>query len=100
MWRRHAPPGVAEICVLQVGVWLKVRVAKMSIPMNTAVAAAHAAPIVGKPIRVMVVDNAIVVRRQLTRWIGDEKDMLVAACVPTGREAIDHRSLQPRCGGS
>jgi two-component system, chemotaxis family, protein-glutamate methylesterase/glutaminase len=61
----------------------------MSIPMNTAVAAARAAPIVGKPIRVMVVDDAIVVRRQLTRWIGDEKDMLVAACVRTGREAID-----------
>jgi two-component system chemotaxis response regulator CheB len=61
----------------------------MSIPMNTAVAAARAAPIVGKPIRVMVVDDAIVVRRQLARWIGDEKDMLVAACVRTGREAID-----------
>jgi len=37
----------------------------------------------------MVVDDAIVVRRQLTRWIGDEKDMLVAACLRTGREAID-----------
>jgi two-component system chemotaxis response regulator CheB len=57
--------------------------------MNNAVAAARAAPAVGKPIRVMVVDDAIVVRRQLTRWIGDERDMLVAACLRTGREAID-----------
>jgi two-component system, chemotaxis family, protein-glutamate methylesterase/glutaminase len=61
----------------------------MSVPVNTAVAAARAAPAVGRPIRVMVVDDAIVVRRQLTRWIGDEKDMLVAACLRTGREAIE-----------
>src|SRR5262249_2645653 len=32
---------------------------------------------------------AIVVRRQLTRWIGDEKDMMVAACLRTGREAVE-----------
>jgi two-component system chemotaxis response regulator CheB len=37
----------------------------------------------------MVVDDAIVVRRQLTRWIGDEKDMIVAACLRTGREAVE-----------
>jgi two-component system, chemotaxis family, protein-glutamate methylesterase/glutaminase len=29
------------------------------------------------------------VRRQLTRWIGDEKDLMVAACLRTGREAVD-----------
>ncbi len=28
-------------------------------------------------------------RRQLTRWIGDEKDMMVAACLHTGREAVE-----------
>jgi two-component system, chemotaxis family, protein-glutamate methylesterase/glutaminase len=57
--------------------------------MNTVVAPAHPAPAIRKPIRVMVVDDAIVVRRQLTRWIGDEKDMMVAACLRTGREAVD-----------
>ena len=45
--------------------------------MITAVAAARPAAAIRKPIRVMVVDDAIVVRRQLTRWIGDEKDMMV-----------------------
>jgi two-component system chemotaxis response regulator CheB len=57
--------------------------------MNTAVATALVAPAIAKPIRVMVVDDAIVVRRQLTRWIGDEKDLMVAACLRTGREAVD-----------
>jgi two-component system chemotaxis response regulator CheB len=57
--------------------------------MSTAVAPALIAPGIAKPIRVMVVDDAIVVRRQLTRWIGDEKDMIVAACLRTGREAVE-----------
>ena len=57
--------------------------------MNTAVATTRPAPVIRKPIRVMVVDDAIVVRRQLTRWIGDEKDMIVAACLRTGREAVE-----------
>ncbi|MGO9047484.1 MAG: protein-glutamate methylesterase/protein-glutamine glutaminase [Xanthobacteraceae bacterium] len=54
-----------------------------------AVAAARPAAAIRKPIRVMVVDDAIVVRRQLTRWIGDEKDMMVTACLRTGREAVE-----------
>src|SRR5262245_1435336 len=57
--------------------------------MKTAVVAARPTPVVRKPIQVMIVDDAIVVRRQLTRWIGDEKDMMVAACLRTGREAVD-----------
>lgn len=57
--------------------------------MNTVVAPARPAPAIRKPIRVMLVDDAVVVRRQLTRWIGDEKDMMVAACLRTGREAVD-----------
>ena len=57
--------------------------------MNTAIATALVASAIAKPIRVMVVDDAIVVRRQLTRWIGDEKDLMVAACLRTGREAVD-----------
>jgi len=57
--------------------------------MNTAVATTRPEPVIRRPIRVMVVDDAIVVRRQLTRWIGDEKDMMVAACLRTGREAVE-----------
>src|ERR1700685_514599 len=45
--------------------------------------------VVQRPIRVMIVDDAIVVRRLLTRWIGTEPDMMVAASLCTGREAVD-----------
>ena len=44
---------------------------------------------VERPIRVMIVDDAIVARRLLTRWIGAEPDMMVAASLCTGREAVD-----------
>ena len=44
---------------------------------------------VERPIRVMVVDDAIVARRLLTRWIGAEPDMMVAASLCTGREAVE-----------
>jgi two-component system chemotaxis response regulator CheB len=37
----------------------------------------------------MIVDDAIVARRLLTRWIGAEPDMVIAACLRTGREAVD-----------
>jgi len=37
----------------------------------------------------MVVDDAIVVRRLLTRWIAAERDMTLAACLCTGREAVE-----------
>jgi two-component system, chemotaxis family, protein-glutamate methylesterase/glutaminase len=60
--------------------------------MNTVFAPASpatAAAAITKPIRVMVVDDAVVVRRLLTRWIGAEPDMTVAACVRTGREAVE-----------
>ena len=57
--------------------------------MSTAVAATRPAPVGRKPIRVMVVDDAIVVRRLLTRWIDAEPDMMVAACLRTGREAVE-----------
>jgi two-component system chemotaxis response regulator CheB len=58
--------------------------------MNTVFATpSPAATVIDKPIRVMVVDDAIVVRRLLTRWIGAERDMMVAACLRTGREAVD-----------
>ncbi len=41
-----------------------------------------------KPIRVMVVDDAVVVRSLLTRWIDAEPGMRVVASLRTGREAV------------
>jgi two-component system, chemotaxis family, protein-glutamate methylesterase/glutaminase len=56
--------------------------------MSVAVTASQAIA-VDRPIRVMVVDDAIIARRLLTRWIGAEPDMMVAACLRTGREAVE-----------
>ena len=53
--------------------------------MSTVLAAV---PIAERPIRVMIVDDAIVVRRLLARWIAAERDMIVAASACTGRDAI------------
>jgi two-component system chemotaxis response regulator CheB len=57
--------------------------------MSIVVTAASPATAIDRPIRVMVVDDAIVVRRLLTRWISAERDMMVAACACTGREAVE-----------
>ena len=57
--------------------------------MSNFLAAASPASVADTPIRVMVVDDAIVARRLLTRWIGAEPDMMVAACLHTGREAVE-----------
>ena len=57
--------------------------------MSIVLAAPGAAILLDRPIRVMVVDDAIVVRRLLTRWIATEPDMTMAACLRTGREAVE-----------
>lgn len=56
--------------------------------MNVLAAASPAIPL-RRHIRVMVVDDAIVARRVLTRWIGTEPDMMIAGCLRTGREAVE-----------
>jgi two-component system chemotaxis response regulator CheB len=56
--------------------------------MSTAIAAARTANAPDRPIRVMIVDDAIVVRRLLSRWIAAERDMTIAASACTGREAV------------
>jgi two-component system chemotaxis response regulator CheB len=40
-------------------------------------------------LRVMVVDDAVVVRGLVSRWLSDEADMVVVACHPHGRSALD-----------
>ena len=41
-------------------------------------------------LRVMVVDDSAVIRGLISRWIEAEPDMIVAASLRTGREAVDH----------
>jgi two-component system chemotaxis response regulator CheB len=57
--------------------------------MSIVLARTSVATAIDKPIRVMVVDDAGVVRRLLSRWIAAEPDMTVAACLRTGREAVE-----------
>jgi two-component system, chemotaxis family, protein-glutamate methylesterase/glutaminase len=57
--------------------------------MSNVLAAAKPSIAVDRPIRVMIVDDAIVARRLLARWIAAEPDMMVAACLCTGRQAVD-----------
>lgn len=57
--------------------------------MSNVLAAAKPSIAVDRRIRVMIVDDAIVARRLLARWIAAEPDMMVAACLCTGRQAVD-----------
>lgn len=57
--------------------------------MSSVLAAAHAAPGAERRIRVMIVDDAVVARSMMARWIESESDMAVAASLRTGREALD-----------
>ena len=57
--------------------------------MSLILASARPAADADRAIRVMVVDDAIVARRLLTRWIDAEPDMTVTAVLRTGREAVE-----------
>src|ERR1700742_827257 len=41
------------------------------------------------PLRVMIVDDSVVIRGLISRWIGAEADMEVAASLRTGLEAVN-----------
>src|SRR5579863_5509557 len=56
--------------------------------MSSVLAAATPALRTEHPIRVMVVDDAIVVRSLLARWVDAEPDMEITASLRTGREAV------------
>jgi two-component system chemotaxis response regulator CheB len=58
----------------------------MSVAATLAPAASAAAQ---DPIRVMIVDDAVVVRGLVSRWIGEEPGLKVVASLRTGREAVD-----------
>src|SRR6185503_4699660 len=56
--------------------------------MNVVVTPSAAASI-SRRIRVMLVDDAIVVRGLFARWVEAEPDLQVVANLRTGREAVD-----------
>ena len=59
--------------------------------MNPAASASLGTPqvAVSDPIRVMVVDDAVVVRSLLSRWIAETPDLKLVAAVRNGREAVE-----------
>lgn len=57
--------------------------------MNVAPLSNTAAPPASAQIRVMVVDDAVVVRGILSRWIDEESDLTTVASLRSGREAVD-----------
>jgi two-component system chemotaxis response regulator CheB len=42
-----------------------------------------------EPLRVMVVDDSVVIRGLISRWVGSEPDMIVAASLRTGLDAVN-----------
>src|SRR5246127_1113277 len=56
--------------------------------MVVALASATSSPTRNEPLRVMVVDDSVVIRGLISRWIGAEPDMVVAASLRTGLEAV------------
>src|ERR1700758_1738464 len=42
-----------------------------------------------EPLRGMVVDDSVVIRGLISRWIASEPDMVVAASLRTGRDAVN-----------
>ena len=61
--------------------------------MSVAATLAPAAPPSAQdPIRVMVVDDAVVVRGLVSRWIDEEPDLKIVASLRTGRDAVDQVS--------
>jgi two-component system chemotaxis response regulator CheB len=57
--------------------------------MNLAVASHSSANSVTRRIRVMIVDDAVVVRGLFSRWVDAEPDLEVVASLRTGREAVN-----------
>src|SRR5471030_1769052 len=56
--------------------------------MNFAVSPESSAAALTRRIRVMIVDDAVVVRGLFTRWIEAEPDLEIVASLRTGREAV------------
>src|SRR5271155_5801150 len=46
-------------------------------------------PVQPEPLGVMVVDDSVVIRGMISRWLGSEPDIVVAASLRTGLEAVN-----------
>jgi two-component system, chemotaxis family, protein-glutamate methylesterase/glutaminase len=58
--------------------------------MSVALASSSTSnPTQQEPLRVMVVDDSVVIRGLISRWIGAEPDMVVAASLRTGLDAVN-----------
>ncbi len=58
--------------------------------MSVALASPAApGPVQQDPLRVMLVDDSVVIRGMISRWLGSEPDIVVAAALRTGREAVN-----------
>ena len=56
----------------------------------SSLATAAARPLAAsQPIRVMIVDDAVVARSLETRWVEDQGDMTIVATLRSGREAVE-----------
>jgi two-component system, chemotaxis family, protein-glutamate methylesterase/glutaminase len=58
----------------------------MSVALTSS--AAHS-PIQHEPLRVMLVDDSVVIRGMISRWVSAEPDMVVAASLRTGLDAVN-----------
>lgn len=56
--------------------------------MNLALAPANSAAAAGRRTRVMIVDDAVVVRGLFARWVEAEPDLELAASLSSGRDAV------------
>src|SRR5476649_2251765 len=57
--------------------------------MNIVVAKHASAAAIGRRVRVMIVDDALVVRGLFARWVEAEPDLELVASLRTGREAVN-----------
>jgi two-component system, chemotaxis family, protein-glutamate methylesterase/glutaminase len=57
--------------------------------ISALAAAAARAPAASQPIRVMIVDDAVVARSLESRWVEDQGDMTIVATLRSGREAVE-----------
>ena len=57
--------------------------------MNVVVSPASSTSPLGRRVRVMIVDDAVVVRGLFARWVEAEADLEVVASLRTGREAVN-----------
>jgi two-component system chemotaxis response regulator CheB len=58
----------------------------MSVALTSSAAASS---LQHEPLRVMVVDDSVVIRGLISRWVGAEPDMVVAASLRTGLDAVN-----------